>query len=104
MPSALSGRVSPSATEGLIGVMAMAFRVAAVTVKVALPVWGPEVTVMVVEPGATAVAVAPTIVATAGLEELHTAPTGRGPVDWSEKVARAVKLTVSAIVATGAPG
>jgi hypothetical protein len=81
--------------------METAFKVAAVTVRVVLAVMEPEVIVMVVEPGATAVATFPTMLATAGLLECHDPAIGAG-VGLSEEIATAVKVTVIPTVATGA--
>jgi hypothetical protein len=76
---------------------------AAVTVRVVLAVMDPTVTVIVVEPGATAVAtpVAGTMLATAGLLECHDPVIGAG-VGLSEDIATAVKFTGIPTVATGA--
>src|SRR6266704_3056776 len=103
MPSAFSWSLSPWATEGWIGVMETAFKMAAVTVRVVLAVMDPEVIVIVVEPGATAVAppVAGTMVATPGLLECHDPVIGAG-VGLSEDIATAVKFTGIPTVATGA--
>jgi len=81
--------------------METAFKTAAVTVRVVLAVMEPEVIVIVVEPGATAVATFAAMLATAGLLECHVPAIGAG-VGLSEDIATAVKVTVIPTVATGA--
>jgi len=80
--------------------METAFRMAAVTVRVALAVMDPAVIVIVVEPGARAVATFPTMVATPGLLDCHVPGIGAG-VGLLEDIATAEKLTVMPTVATG---
>ena len=109
MPVALSCSVRPSATEGLTGLMAMAFSAAAVTVRVALAVPPPEVTEMVVDPGATAVAspVEGSIVTTAVLLDFHPSgatSAGSTALERSENEALAANCTVCVTTATGPPG
>jgi hypothetical protein len=81
--------------------METALSLAAVTVRVAPAVMDPEVIVIVVEPGATAGATFPTMVATPGLLECHVPGIGVG-VGLLEDVATAEKVTVMPTVATGA--
>jgi hypothetical protein len=72
VPVAVNCRVSPVASEELAGVTAMDTKVAAVAVSPVDPWMLPEVAVMVVVPGATAVASpAALIVAAAGVLEAH---------------------------------
>src|ERR1035438_9752651 len=109
MPVAFSCSVRPSATEGLIGLIATAFSAAAVTASVALAETPTEVTVIVVEPGATAVArpVEGSIVATAVLLDFHpsgAASAGNTEFERSENEAFAVNCTVWVATATGPPG
>ena len=56
VPVAVSAFVTPEAMLGLLGVMAIAVGAAAVTDRVVDPATPPEVAVMVVDPGAIAVA------------------------------------------------
>src|ERR1035437_6052360 len=109
MPVAFNCSVSPCATDGLIGVIETALRAAAVTTSVALAVCDPEMTVMVVEPGAAAVAtpVEGSIVATAALLECHPSGATSAPrVECvpSDRADVAAKSTACVATATGAPG
>ena len=56
MPVAVNCRLVPFAILGLVGVTAIDVSVAAVTVRVVVPLTAPRVAVIVVEPSATAVA------------------------------------------------
>ena len=92
-----------------MGLIATAFSAAAVTARVALDVTPPEVTVIVVAPGATAVAspLEGSMVATAVLLDFH--PSGatsapRAELERSENEALAVNWTCCVATATGPPG
>ena len=72
VPVAVNCCVRPLATEGLAGVTAMDFRVAAVTVSTVDPTIDPDVALMVLVPTATAVAIpAEPMVAVAVVPDAH---------------------------------